>query len=102
MKLRFHPSADRSLDEIWQHTVEQWGSAQAEQYIRGLFEALEQARAHRYQWRPVRAQGFAGVYCLRYRHHLVFFRELKDGMLGVLSILHEKMDLPNRLKDDLE
>jgi len=31
----------------------------------------------------------------------VFFRELDTGDLGVMSILHERMDLPVRLKEDL-
>ncbi len=37
----------------------------------------------------------------RYGHHYVFFRMLDNGDLGVMSILHERMDLPVRLKDDL-
>ncbi|ARO33079.1 hypothetical protein NXC14_PB00256 (plasmid) [Rhizobium sp. NXC14] len=31
----------------------------------------------------------------------VFFRELKKGDLGVMSILHEGMNQPVRLKEDL-
>ena len=30
----------------------------------------------------------------------VTFRELSGGSIGVISILHENMDLPARLKDD--
>ena len=29
-----------------------------------------------------------------------FFRELSGGSIGVISILHESMDLPTRLKAD--
>lgn len=41
------------------------------------------------------------AYFGRYEHHYVFFRELKNGDLGVMSILHERMNLPVRLKEDL-
>ena len=43
-----------------------------------------------------------GVFFFRHQHHYVFFRELSKGTLGVISILHENMDLPSRLKQDLE
>jgi len=41
------------------------------------------------------------AYFSRYEHHYVFFRELKNGDLGIMSILHERMNLPVRLKEDL-
>jgi len=42
------------------------------------------------------------MFYLRYRQHYIFFRVLSKGALGVLSILHEKMDLPARLREDAE
>jgi plasmid stabilization system protein ParE len=32
----------------------------------------------------------------------VFFRELSKKRLGVISVLHEKMDIPARLREDAE
>ena len=52
-------------------------------------------------WREVRHDQITGVYFTRYEHHYLFFRELSDGRLGIISVLHERMDLPNRLIDDL-
>ncbi len=40
------------------------------------------------------------VWFLRHRHHFVFFRGLSGGSIGVISILHDNMDLPARLKAD--
>lgn len=37
----------------------------------------------------------------RYQHHYLFFRELDNGDLGVMSILHERTDMPMRLREDL-
>jgi plasmid stabilization system protein ParE len=42
-----------------------------------------------------------GIYFVRYEHHYVFFRELTKEVLGVVNVLHESMDIPNRLKEDL-
>lgn len=33
-------------------------------------------------------------------HHYIFFRELSGGEIGVITILHENMDLPARIRDD--
>lgn len=99
MKFRFFPAANQRLDEIWHYSVEQWGEEQAERYIRGLFEGIARQADHRILWRPVKESGFPGVYTFRHEHHFVFFRELPGGDLGVLSILHESMDLPRRLRE---
>jgi hypothetical protein len=40
------------------------------------------------------------VAVVRSQHHYIFFRELSQGILGVISILHENMDIPSRLKED--
>ena len=37
----------------------------------------------------------------RYRRHYLFFRELASGKIGVMSILHERMDVPARLVEEL-
>ena len=100
MKFRFFPKANKRLDEIWQYTAEQWDQEQAEKYIRGLFNALEKLADQRSLWCALKQSGFEGVYFFRYKHHFVFFRELNDYQIGVISILHEKMDLPHRLKED--
>ena len=42
------------------------------------------------------------VFFFRHQHHYVFFRELSKGSLGVISILHENMDIPSRLREDFE
>jgi toxin ParE1/3/4 len=41
------------------------------------------------------------AYFSRYEHHYLFFRELDNGDLGVMCILHERMDVPVRLVEDL-
>jgi len=42
------------------------------------------------------------AYFSRYDHHYIFFRELSAGTIGILSILHDSMDIPVRLFKDLE
>ena len=68
--------------------------------MRGLYRAIEGIQNNRMVWREVRHEQIAGVYFVRYEHHYLFFRELADGRLGIISVLHKRMDLPNRLRED--
>ncbi|NML74519.1 type II toxin-antitoxin system RelE/ParE family toxin [Rhizobium sp. S-51] len=103
----FHPAADAALDRIWRDTAESWGEKQAAAYILGLHNHLERLCETKAIWRElpkdlITAAGLpGGIYVSRYRHHLMFFRGLPSGKLGVLSILHERMDIPTRLAEEL-
>ena len=100
MTYRFYSPADRQQDEIWDYTVEKWGEAQAIRYIEGLHIAIAQAAAGEIPWRRLMHPKLTGVCFIRYESHYIFFRELPNDVVGVISILHENMDLPSRLEDD--
>jgi len=104
---RFYPRADAAQDKIWRDTVEKWGEKEAVTYITGLHDHLLRLCAEKAMWRrlPQRLAVPADVkreaYFSRYEHHYAFFRKLDSGDLGVMSILHERMDVPVRLAEDL-
>ena len=100
MAARILPAAEERLIQIWDYTLEQWNEAQADAYIHALVEAAQKIPEQRRHWRRVPHKSLRGVWFVRFQHHYVFFRELKDGVIGVISILHEKMDIPARLKED--
>ena len=93
----FAPAEDR-LIEIWNYTLEKWGEAQADRYVRTLVGFIESLGSQRQLWRAVK--NVRGVWDVRHEHHFLFFRELSGGVIGVITILHENMDLPARLKED--
>ena len=104
---RFYPRADAAQDKIWRETVEKWGEKQAVTYITGLHTHLQRLCEDKAIWRklPQRLAVPADVkrqaHFSRYEHHYVFFRELDNGDVGVMSILHKRMDVPVRLAEDL-
>lgn len=107
VKYRFYPNADAAQDRIWRDTAERWGQTQAIAYIHGLHAHLEKLAQTKSLWRKLsqsvgKQPNFVReTYFSRYEHHLIFFRELSDGSIGVMSILHEKMDVPSRLAREL-
>ena len=102
MRHKIYPAAHRRLIEIWHYTDKTWGETQADKYIRGLNKAIEKAAYNKYLWRKIAHEEISGIYFVRYEHHYIFFRELSNGVLGVVNVLHENMDIPSRLKEDLD
>lgn len=95
----FRPAQAR-LGEVWDYTFRKWGEEQADDYVRDLVRGIEALPDSRYKWRRVKDAELADVWFMRIQHHYIFFRELPSGAIGVISILHENMDLPARLKED--
>jgi len=100
MAAKIYAAAGERILEIWDYTERSWGEDQADKYVRGLVGAINAAEGERHRWRPVMDDALHGVFFIRYQHHYVFFRELAKHTLGVISILHENMDIPSRLKED--
>lgn len=89
------PKAASDLDEIWNHTLAQWGDAQAERYIRDIQQAIEGAVADPRRGRPcdhIRT----GYFKLSAGAHVIFYR-LVSGELDVIRILHQRMDFDRHL-----
>lgn len=103
----FYPSADAAQDRIWRDTVERWGESQAETYILGLHRHLQKLSVTPALWRAlprpltVPDDLDLDIWFSRYEHHHIFFRKLSGGRIGIISLLHERMDLPVRLAGDL-
>lgn len=107
MKYRFYPAADVAQDLIWRYTKKSWGEDQADKYITELHNHVARLADDRNLWLRlpkelvVPADLEMEAYFSKYEHHYIFFRELPDCVIGVMSILHEKMDIPVRLNHDL-
>ena len=101
MHHKIYPAARRRIIEIWQYTDMTWGGKKADKYVRGLYKAIEEAGGNKYLWRKVEHEDAKGIFFVRYEHHYIFFRELSKGQLGVVNVLHESMDIPSRLREDL-
>jgi toxin ParE1/3/4 len=86
--------------EIWDYSFKKWGEDQADAYVRGLVDAIHTLHANRSLWRPVIDKSLAGVWFVRHEHHYIFFRVLSGGVVGVITVLHENMDLPARIREE--
>ncbi len=103
----FYPPADAAQDCIWKDTIIQWGEAQAVTYITGLHAHLQKLSETKALWRrlpsdlAVPADLKVQAFFSRYERHYLFFRELPSGKIGIMAILHDRMDIPVRLHEDM-
>jgi len=98
---RVQADADRRLDEIYTYTRETFGERQADVYLRGLFERFEAIAAGRVVWRRIPAEFEADGWFCRYERHVIYWKLLGDGAVGIVTVLHERMHQITRLRDDL-
>jgi toxin ParE1/3/4 len=91
--------AQRDLVDIGRFTLDRWGEAQAEAYLRQL-----DARLKRLVKRPEAGRSChhvrAGCWRVHEGRHVIFY-EFDDRTVDVLRLLHERM-LPERHLDDAD
>ena len=101
MTPKVFPPARQRIKQIWHYTAANWGDDQADAYLRGLDDAITTLEHRRHLWRTLPGTLFPGVYFVRYRRHFIFFRVLPSGALGIISVLHQQMNIPDWLREDL-
>ena len=101
MVIRVQDAAAHRIDEIFRYTRDQWGQAQAERYIRGLFDRFQAIADRRFPWHPIPAEFGVDGYVCRYEHHFIYWRQLGDGDIGIATVLHGRMHQIDRIRDDV-
>ena len=96
---RLSPNVYAQLEDIYLHTSDKWGEAQADEYVHGVFELFESlATGAAHSRRLPKETGVDGR-VTRYRSHFVIWREGPDGEVLVAAILHQRMNINARLRD---
>lgn len=100
MAVRIQAVASHRLDDIYRYTRDRWGAVQAERYVTGLFAAFDLIESRGVVSRPIPAEfGVEGFY-FRYERHVVYWRRLSNGDIGIVTILHERMHQIGRFRDE--
>ena len=85
-------------------TYKKWGAEQADRYIDGLHESLSKVANDFTLLRTVPESIISGVNFFHYGRHYVFVRKAAVELpekIQVLTILHDSMDIPIRLREIL-
>jgi len=98
-KYRISQKAIFDLEKIWLYTLNNWSREQADRYhnliineIKFIVDNYESCRKIDY----VRT----GYRMSKVKSHLIFFKKTEDNTIEIIRILHQNMDIENRLKND--
>ena len=98
--VRVQESAALRIDDIYRYTRDRWGTAQADAYVGGLFEAFDAIATGGVSSRPIPADFGVDGYVFRYGTHLVYWKWLTDGDIGIVTVLHERMHQFARFQEE--
>lgn len=86
------------LNDIWVYTFEEWSEKQADKYYATLKFACTQIGEN-----PELGKEYEGIsknlLGLRAGKHIIFYQVITEDEIEVIRILHERMDLQNRLNE---
>lgn len=98
MRFRLSKLAQEDIGLIDDYTVSLWGIEQADRYIAGLLDALEEIQLAPERWR-LREDIHPGSRLRVYQRHLILYR-IRNGTVEVGRILHGAMNLSDHVPED--
>ena len=99
MKYKISLLASQDLENIWLYTFENWSIEQADRYLNLIINEIEyvaQKPDSGFDYSSVRKE----YYRTRIKSHLIFYRiDKKNDIVEIIRILHQRMDIENRLSE---
>lgn len=90
--------AIEDLSGIWEYTCQNWSERQADIYYYLLVNTCQEIAEGKLKGRPY-PEIAAGILGFRAGRHLIFYRIENKQQIQVARILHEQMDLRNRIAE---
>ena len=94
-RLRLTPKARADLDAIWDYTVKQWGTEQAEAYLLSLGETMKLLANQPGLGRNI-DDIREGYFKFPAASHIFLYR-LQPDAIEIIRILHKSMDVERHL-----
>lgn len=98
VKVVLRQEAINDLTDIWDYTVGQWSENQANNYYEIIKFACktigENPKIGKY-YTEINKQ----LLGLKIGKHIIFYFQISEDEIEVIRILHERMDLKNRIND---
>ncbi|MFT5581217.1 MAG: toxin ParE1/3/4 [Psychromonas sp.] len=96
-KFKLTNIAVKDLSDIWSYTVETWSESQADKYYKLIINACS-VIAKKPQIGKVYPEIYPDLKGKLSSKHVIFYRVMEDKTIEITRILHERMDLKNKLK----
>ena len=96
-KFKLTKKAVKDLTGIWNYTVDTWSENQADKYYDQLLNYC-QVLAENPQKGKSYSQLIPNLQGAKVNRHIIFYCKTSENVIEIERILHEQMDLRNRLK----
>ena len=90
--------AVEDLSNIWNYSFEVWSEFQADKYYYMLLDSCRELADEKVLGKSYEEIS-KGVLGFKVGQHIIFYRKLKSNKIEIARILHNRMDLKNRIKE---
>jgi len=96
-KYRFTNEAVKDLEEIWSYTKQKWSLELADRYYNLLIDEIEFISSNPLLGRSIDhiKEGYRST---KVKSQVVFYKQLENDMILIVRILHQSMDIEQRMK----
>ncbi|MDP4228538.1 MAG: type II toxin-antitoxin system RelE/ParE family toxin [Bacteroidota bacterium] len=98
-KYRISEKAISDLEKIWLYTLNKWSKEQADRYHHLIIDEIEFIAPNNVLCKNIDYIR-SGYRMSKVKSHLIFFKKTEDNIMEIIRILHQNMDIENRLKND--
>ena len=90
--------AVEDLNQIWEYTIYKWSEQQADNYYNLLLDSCQSIADN-----PSLGRNYDGIkkelFGVKTIRHIIFYRKTLDEYVEITRIIHERMDVKNRLNE---
>ena len=90
--------AVEDLAKIWNYSFEEWSEQQADTYYEMLIASCQEIAENLSLGKTYNGIT-AHLLGLRTIRHIIFYRRINENEVGIIRILHGRMDLKNRMSE---
>ncbi len=101
MKRRAYKISNQALidlEQIWLYTFKNWSIEQADRYYNLLINEMDYVSQNQESGKSMNHIK-NGYRASKAKSHLVFYKTSSESEIEIIRILHERMDIENRLKE---
>ena len=95
-RYRISKQALEDIDKIWLYTLENWSLGQANHYYRLIYQEIAFIADDFESGKDIGKikQGYKQT---KVKSHLIIYKKAEDDKIEIVRVLHQMMDIPNRL-----
>jgi len=96
MKIRISKKASKDIDDIWEYTFKNWSFDQANKYFNLIMDEIEYLSNNFNSGKSINHIKL-GYKVSKVKSHYIFYKSSRNNELEIIRVLHQKMDIDNRI-----